>query len=209
MNIIDISWPISQEMTSYKNKKSVEIKQTKSIATDHVMESHLSLNVHSGTHVDAPAHFLPQGRTIDELPLDSLCGFATVLDLTRVNDVIEPEDIVEHTIKKDAIILLKTKNSFLSPTASFHDQFVYLSAGAAHYLSKQKIKAIGIDYLGIERNQPTHETHTIFMQQQIPIIEGLRLAHVAAGNYFFIAFPLHCIGLDAAPARAVLFEGII
>jgi arylformamidase len=72
--------------------------------------------------------------------------------------------------------------------------------------AEKKVKAIGIDYLGIERNQPDHATHTILMKHNIAIIEGLRLADAVAGDYFFICLPLNVIGLEAAPARAVLLR---
>jgi arylformamidase len=73
-------------------------------------------------------------------------------------------------------------------------------------LAEKKVKAVGIDYLGIERNQPDHATHTILMNNNITIIEGLRLADVMAGDYFFICLPLNVVGLEAAPARALLLQ---
>ena len=77
--------------------------------------------------------------------------------------------------------------------------------GAA-YLAQQKIKAVGIDYLGIERNQPDHATHTILMEANIGILEGLRLAAVQPRYYTLIALGLYTIGLEAAPVRAVLIS---
>jgi arylformamidase len=106
------------------------------------------------------------------------------------------------------IILLKTANSSLGATALFNPSFVYLEASGAHYLQEKKIKAVGIDYLGIERAQPAHETHLQLMEHGITIIEGLRLQHVKQGRYLVCCLPLNAVGIEAAPARAVLIEGI-
>ena len=83
---------------------------------------------------------------------------------------------------------------------------MYVNASAARYLVEQSIRAVGIDYLGIERNQPDHETHKAFMQRNIPIVEGLRLEQVPSGTYFLWCLPLKMPGLDGAPARALLIE---
>ena len=103
-------------------------------------------------------------------------------------------------------MLLKTRNSYLSSIAPFNYEFIYVATSAAQYLIDHNIKAVGIDYLGIERAQPHHDTHTLFMQNNIGIIEGLRLEHVTAGQYILYCLPLACVGTEAAPARAVLVQ---
>lgn len=206
MKIIDISWPISDEMTTYKNKDNVLIQSTKTYEADVVRETTLTIHSHTGTHIDAPSHFIKDGLSIDQL--DPLCcsGSAQVIDMTRVSDCITKDDLITITIKSDHIILFKTKNSALSPTASFNYNFIYVDASAASYLAEQSIRAVGIDYLGIERNQPQHETHLTFMQHNIPIIEGLRLQDVQAGIYTLWCLPIKIPGLDGAPARALLIQ---
>jgi arylformamidase len=204
MNIIDISWPISERMTEYKNKGSVRFSWVKTFEKDGARESCIALNTHSGTHVDAPAHFLPTEAMIESFKLSQMCGPCRVLDLTHVNDSITQADLESHDIKHNEIILLRTKNSALEPDAPFNPNFIYLEKQAAHYLAEKKIKAVGIDYLGIERGQPEHETHTALLDSNCPVIEGLRLEHVAAGAYTLVCLPLNIIGLEAAPARAVL-----
>ena len=91
----------------------------------------------------------------------------------------------------------------------FHYNFVYVDKSAAEYLVQIKSVAIGIDYLGIERDQPQHDTHALLLQNNIPIIEGLRLGHVKPGYYTLMCLPLLIPGLDAAPARAILIEDAI
>lgn len=208
MKIIDISWPISEAMTEYKDSKSVKFIPTKSMENSNAREWNISMNNHVGTHIDNAAHFLATGKTIDKLELNYVIGKCRVFDLTAVTDKITVDDLAPLGIGKDEIILLKTTNSFRAPTDKFSYSFVYIDDQAAQYLAAQNIKAIGFDYLGVERNQPDHETHKAFMQFNIPIIEGLRLGTVPAGSYFFVCLPLYAIGLDAAPARAVLIEGL-
>jgi len=210
VKILDISWPLHSATTGYKNKKVIHFKQIKQFAQDNVRETTITLSSHSGTHVDAPAHFLRDGKTIDQLPLTHLIGRCKVIDLTSLSKCIFSEDLEKTTvaidIKKDDIILLKTANSSIPATDAFSPDFIYLHSSGAHYLAKKKIKAVGIDYLGIERNQPDHTTHIELMKNNVIIIEGLRLHHVKQGIYTLYCLPLYTIGLEAAPARALLIK---
>ena len=202
--MIDISWPISNEMTEYKNRKSVQIRTLKTILNDNVFESELTFHSHTGTHIDAPAHFLKNGAPVDHVSFDSLIGTCRVLDCSHLGQVISASDLSNFAIESGERILLKTKNSTLDSQSLFDASFAYLNRSAAEYLVSKKLKTIGIDYLGIERNQPQHETHTVLMSASITIIEGLRLANVIPGNYELICLPLLILGVDAAPARAIL-----
>jgi arylformamidase len=207
MNIIDISWPLSREMTTYKDRADIHINQIKSVAQDHVAESTLQLHTHTGTHVDAPAHFIDGGNSIDHLPLNFLCGPALVIDCTHIKEAITVQDLQMHEelIKKHSRILLKTVNSFCKPTDPFNYNFVYLEKTGAQFLVDCGVSTIGIDYLGIERNQPNHPTHKILLQNGI-IIEGLRLADVESGIYNLFCLPLLIHNSDGSPARAVLIK---
>lgn len=206
MNIIDISWPLSNKTTGYKDRTSVRLEQLKEFERDGARESALWITSHSGTHVDAPAHMLKEGKTIDRLSLENFSGPCVVLDMTMVAEKITREIVQEHAdlIKDGDIVLCKTVNSYLESTAPFNPNFVYIESTGAEYLVEKKVKAVGIDYLGIERNQPDHGTHQELMSNGIVIIEGLRLAHVEPGRYMLVCLPLNVIGLDGAPARAVL-----
>lgn len=211
--IIDISWPISPAMTSYKNNKPVVFTTTRTIEDSgtqlphtHMHETNVLCNTHTGTHVDAPSHKLLGAKNIDQISLIALIGPAVVLDLTQVQGGITEQDLASHQVLAGDIVLLKTTNSHLSSTAPFHAEFVYLAPSGAAWLAQKEIKAVGIDYLGIERKSPTHETHTLLLQKEIPIIEGLRLGHVEAGRYTCICLPLPLLGVEAAPARAILLD---
>ena len=204
MKIIDISWPISPDMTAYKDRKVVNVTYTKTFEHDHVRESTITLGSHSGTHIDAPSHFLADGAAIHQMSLDATCGPCIVLDCTEVREAIIDTDLQRHNIEQGARVLLKTRNSSSSATAPFDYNFIYLAASGAAYLAAKKIKSVGIDYLGIERQQPNHETHEILMRAGITIIEGLRLADVNPGSYILWCLPLNIQGLEAAPARTLL-----
>ena len=205
-NFIDISWPISPAMTTYKDNKPVHFTAQKTFAVDHVRDTTITLNTHTGTHIDAPAHFLQDGATTEKLLLSAFNGPCTVLDLAHVNEQITKADLEKLTIEKNRIILLKTKNSLHDATAAFDFSFVYLTVEAAEFLVEKKIRAVGIDYLGIERNQPGHPTHKKLLSSNIPIIEGLRLENVVAGHFTLLCLPLALHGLEATPARAILYE---
>ena len=206
MKIIDISWPISTVTTGYKDRNVVAFTDVKHFNKDGVRETTVQVSAHSGTHVDAPSHFLQDGKTIDQIALDRLIGQAVVLDLTTVTDVITREHVQAHaaSINKNDIVLLKTTNSNVQATEKFNPHFIYLHSAAAHYLAEKQIKAVGIDYLGIERNQPGHDTHIELFTHDVVVIEGLRLNHVQPGRYEFYCLPLNVVGLEAAPARAIL-----
>jgi len=208
VKIFDISWPISKATTGYKDRYIVGIDEIKNFNRDGVRETAIHLSSHSGTHVDAPSHFLKEGKTIDEIHLDRLIGDCVVLDMTTCAERITRDCLLAHDneIMQGSIILLRTTNSDFSPTDKFSPHFVYLEASGAAYLAEKKVKAVGIDYLGIEHSQPGHPTHENLLNADIVVIEGLRLHHVQAGNYFFVCLPLNVIGTEAAPARAILME---
>jgi len=204
MKIIDISWPINQDATEYKDRKTVLFKQNKIFEKDGARDSQITMNSHTGTHVDAPSHFLQDGKPIDQVNLHNCIGKAKVLDFTGVKESVTKADLQKHDIKKDDIILLKTKNSFLPVTGPFEKEFIFLKDCGAKYLAEKEIKALGIDYLGLERGQEGHPSHVDLMKKDIVIIEGLRLGQVIPGDYFFICLPVRVVGLEAAPARAIL-----
>lgn len=204
MKIYDLSPEISEDMAVYKNRveKRPKITVTRTIQ-EGANESKLDIYVHTGSHVDAPYHILNNGKTIEKISLDKFMGKAVVLDFTKVKDSITGNDLKNKKIQKNDIILLKTKNK---SEKSFNPNFTYLEKSGAAYLASKKIKAVGIDNLGIERNQPKHETHKILLSKDIVIFEGLDLSKVKEGKYYFHGLPLKIKKGDASPVRAVLVE---
>jgi len=208
VKIIDISWPVSPTVTEYKDRRTVTFDAAKIFERDGVRESIITMNVHTGTHVDAPAHFLSHGATIDATPLSALVGPCVVLDCTDIKDAITADHLERYADLCGAgdIVLLKTINSDEPVAGLFNKNFIFLAESGAQFLADLEVKAVGIDYLGIERGQADHATHEILLSRGVPIIEGLRLGSVQAGNYHVCIAPLLLHGLEASPARAFLIQ---
>lgn len=204
MKIYDLSPEISENMAVYKNRleKRPKLTITRTIK-EGANESKLDIYVHTGSHVDAPYHVLQDGKTIENINLDKFMGKAVVLDFTNVKNAITKNHLKNVKIQKNEIVLLKTKTK---AEKMFNPDFTYLEKTGAEYLVSKKIKAVGIDNLGIERSQPKHETHKILLKNNIPIFEGLDLSKVKQGRYFFHGLPLKIRKGDASPIRAVLVE---
>jgi len=226
--IIDISWPVDEKTTTWKDSNDTRFEEKRNWSEHHCRNSNIHMNAHTGTHIDAGCHFLKDGNTIDEIPLDRLQGPCKILDFSALGDSV-PQITREHfspfesCIDKDDIILLKTRNSQLAYDASFNPHYLALGGDAAQWLVEKGIKCIGIDFPGIERSdiQKDHQTHQVLLSAKIPIIEGLRLAEVQAdfvfmhqsgkkagqkSKYFFLCLPIKLMGIDAAPARALLYK---
>jgi len=208
MQIIDISMEIYPDMVVYKNR---EIKRPEFIVTrsmtkgDKANESRICIDSHTGTHIDSFRHFLEDGGTTSEISLHHFIGPCRVLDFMDVDGGINAEHLKKRKIEEGDIILLKTRNS-LWDRNEFDFEFVYLEKTGAQYLADKKIKSVGIDGLGIERNQPNSETHKTLLGNGIPIIEGLSLKNADEGEWTLFCLPLRLRGLDAAPARAALVK---
>lgn len=203
--IYDISMPITLDMPVYKGKDAKRPKLTveSDFETGTVYESRISLNLHTGTHLDRNLHMIPGGNTIETLDLTQVVTPCRVIDLTDVTEKITEQDLLSKEIKEGEFLLLKTKNSF---EEILEKNFIYLEQSGAKYLAGFKLKGIGIDALGIEREQPGHETHLLLMEAGIQILEGLRLKEIEEGEYLLIAAPLPIVGGEAAPVRALLLK---
>jgi len=208
MIIYDISMTIEKGMGVYKNKeeKRPVIRFERKIPNDSINESSMYMNLHTGTHIDAPYHVDDMGDTIDDISLNKLITRCRVLDLTNIVGGITKEDLMGKNIRTGEFLLLKTKNSF---TEEFEADFVYVEKSGAEYLAEKEITGVAIDSFGIERTQPDHETHKTLFNKGIIIIEGVRLKGIAESEYFMCALPLKIKGVDGAPARIVLIKELI
>lgn len=209
MKLYDISMEISSVMPVYKDKpeKRPQIKMTRMLK-DGANESRIIMDSHTGTHTDSYSHMLEKGKTIENIPLEKFHGECIVMEFTKAkNNAITANGLKNNPgfkkIRKNGIILLKTRNK---PMEKFDYNFTYLEKSGARLLSSKKIKLVGIDNLGIERNQQNHETHSILFRKNIPIVEGLELSAIKPGRYIFIGFPLKIKKGDASPIRAVLVK---
>jgi arylformamidase len=208
--IYDISVPISNELPTWPGDPSVQLTVWRSrSAYDAANVSMLNFGAHTGTHVDAPAHFIDGAAKIESLSLDVLIGPAQVIEAPDDLRVINEEFVLAHCAPDTTRVLFKTRNSaFWSESEPvFHTDFTYLDLNAAQRLVEQGIKLVGIDYLSIEKyDSPNHETHLALLSYGVVILEGLNLADVPGGNYELICLPLRLRTSkgDGAPARVVL-----
>lgn len=166
-----------------------------------------SLGAHSGTHVDAPMHFVPNGASIDQVPLDRLIGRARVIDIPDDVQAIDAAELGRHDWRGAPRILFRTRSSdrgwMASPT--FHRDFAYIAPDAAQLMADAGVQLVGIDYLSAEQfGASAPRAHQILLGKGIPIVEGLSLQGVSAGDYDLIVLPMKVGGHEAAPARAVM-----
>ncbi len=205
MRIFDISMAIKPSMAVYKGKdeKRPEITIDGDFQTGTAYESRLHMNLHTGTHIDRPLHMIQGGATVESLDLSKVVTPCLVLDLTEIREKITKEDLIGKEIPKGSFVLLKTRNSLEHILES---EFVYLDKTGAEYLSGLKLIGVGIDSLGIERNQPDHETHLFLLGSGIVILEGLRLKEIEEGEYLLSAAPILIDHVEAAPVRAYLIK---
>ena len=205
MRIFDISMKIEPDMPVYKNQQAnrPKFKVVKNDGVHYAYETGVDMHMHTGTHIDAPLHMIKDSKNIGQMDLSRLVTACRVLDFTEVDICITKKDLEKKTIKPGEFILLKTKNSYRN---TFDFDFVFLEKSGAKYLQQKKIAGVGIDALGIERNQPQHETHTTLLGDQIIVLEGLRLRDIKEGAYFLFAAPINISHAEAAPVRAILLD---
>ena len=199
--IIDISVPVSPSTVSWENESIPVIERVSSIeAGDGYNLSRLAFSTHTGTHVDAPLHFIEDGGSSDELPLDALIGPALVIDARDIKEEIGAE-LVERELPADCErVLFSTRNSELWDQPSFSGDFVGISPQAASLLIERGVRLVGIDYLSVG----VPETHRELLSHGVVLLEGLDMRAVAPGRYRLVCLPLRIAGADGAPARAVL-----
>jgi arylformamidase len=166
-----------------------------------------SLGAHSGTHIDAPMHFIRDGAPIDRVPLDRLIGPARVIDIPDNVQAIDAAELGRHAWRGAQRVLFRTRSSLRgwmeSPT--FHRDFAYIAPDAAQLLADGGVQLVGVDYLSSEQfGAPAPRTHWILLGKGIPIVEGLALEGVRAGDYDLIVLPMKVAGHEGAPARAVM-----
>jgi arylformamidase len=205
---IDVSVPLRSGMVHWPDNPPVRIERMLDIDCGDVANvSKISMGSHTGTHMDAPLHFVGEGKGLDEMPLDATIGRARVIE-TDDPESVKPCDLRRHGISSGERVLFKTRNSTRAwRTDAFVEDFVYISQEAARYLAAWQIRTVGIDYLSVGGFlRDGVETHRALLEAGIWVIEGLDLSRVEPGEYDLICLPLKVERGDGAPARAVLRE---
>jgi arylformamidase len=205
MRIYDISVPLSPHLVCYPGDPQVEITAVADIVRGDVANvSRLTLSSHSGTHLDAPRHFFPQGAAIDALDVGRLLGPARVCTLPKPTH-ITADDLRPLQLAGVKRLLFHTVNSTLWDVPAFHPDYVALTTSAAQLLVDIGVQLVGIDYLSIDAfERQDFPVHRLLLGAGVLILEGLDLRAVPPGAYELLVLPLLLQDGDGAPARAVL-----
>ncbi|MEK7341539.1 MAG: cyclase family protein, partial [Candidatus Binatota bacterium] len=206
MKYYDISLNLSSETVSWVTSPPFELVERKRMSRgDRNNSSALNMSAHAGTHVDAPFHFVPDGATIESLPLEIFIGPALVhaVDADRY---ITREHVEAIDLKGETRVLFKTRNSQLLHRPAYDPDFVAFSVEAAQALVARGVKLVGLDYLSVAHADEQVPVHRAFLDHGVVLLEGVDLSEIKPGRYELICFPLRLRGLDGAPCRAVLRE---
>ncbi|HMD87789.1 MAG TPA: cyclase family protein [Anaerolineaceae bacterium] len=206
--IYDISLTITPGMTVWPGDPSVKLERINKIEDGaNANVSHIEMSVHTGTHLDSPYHFLPNGKSVETLPLDVLIGAVQVIELPDSCNVINSGVLKTAGMQTHVErVLFKTRNSHYweKGLTEFQTDFVGINEDGAQFLVDRGIQLVGIDYLSISPYKHSRPTHEILLKSNVVILEGVNLSGVPAGDYDLICMPLKLGGSDGAPARVVL-----
>jgi len=207
VKIIDVSLPLVTDIPAWPGSTGFELTWVDRMEAGHSCNnSQIACDTHIGTHVDAPLHFVKNGRTVDLIPPDLLIGPCRVVylpDLAQINaETLRSLQLATDTRR----LLLKTDNSilWLAKEKKFQKNYVFLTEDGAQWLVQCGISLVGIDYLSIGSFSDGVKTHQVLLEAGVVILEGLNLSEVKAGEYELICLPLKLTGAEGAPARVVL-----
>jgi arylformamidase len=207
MTIIDISITLSPDAPVWPGSQGFHLSWSKKLNSgDSCNNSQILCDSHTGTHLDAPLHYIESGVTIDQIPLEILIGPCSVIYLPNI-DEITSDDLAKAKIDMESTrLLIRTDNSKLwtAGETDFKEDFCALTPDAAQWIVDQKIYLIGIDYLSIAKYKDGDITHQLLLGSGLIVLEGLNLSGVMPGEYELICLPLNVKGAEGAPARAVL-----
>ncbi len=213
MKIIDISVPISNNMPIWLGDPPVEFEKLSSIDQgDSVNTTALKMSVHTGTHIDAPYHFIESGQRVDQISLDKLIGEVFVMVIDDGIDVITEKVLkthpANHQLRETPKVLFRTRNSHFwkDQAHDFNRGYVGIDKSGAEFLKQRQLELIGIDYLSIAPYADTKNPHEILLSNGTILLEGLNLINVSEGIYNLLCLPLNISNCEGAPCRAALID---
>lgn len=207
-NPIDITLALNEHTILYPGDRPIELFQVMEISKGESlnMSEIRSFNIHVGTHVDLPSHFINNELRLEDYALSSFMGEAVVCEISNTRR-IDKEHIQGLNLKKTDHIILKTSNSKLLKETSFNPDYCFLAKSACEELLKFEPKSIGFDYYSLDPGDSTSfDAHRVFAQANIPVFVCLNLNGVEPGPYVFSGTPMALTGVEASPVRAVLFK---
>ena len=210
MTIYDISLTISPDLPTWPGDPKLELEKLESMDQGgHNNVSWISTSVHIGTHVDAPYHFLNDGKTVEQLALEVLTGPCYVVQLPDGIEMITAEVLDRTEIPSETRrVLFGTRNShfWARGESGFQTDFVAITEDGAEWLVRRGVQLVGVDYLSVAPYGDSVPTHTVLLSAGVVIAEGLNLSNVMRGFYDLYCLPLKLAGCDGAPARAILIQ---
>jgi arylformamidase len=207
MQIYDVTRTLQAGMATWPGEPGPELTLIKRMSAGQAADvSHLSLGVHTGTHVDAPRHFISGAAGVESLPLTALIGPVRVVSIQH-EGAVRVEELEREGLDGIERVLFRTRNSDEWSDSAFKEDFVYLDPDAARWLVDRNTRLIGVDYLSVEAFAAAEPlTHRMLLSAGVVIAEGLDLREISPGDYFLSCLPLKLAGADGAPARVVLMR---
>lgn len=206
MKLYDISLSLSPETVHWVTGTPLQLIERKRMSRgDANNSSSIHTSVHAGTHVDAPFHFVPDGVTIEALPLEVFVGPARVCAI-EPGSHITAADVGKIGLKGETRVLFKTRNSALLHKAAYDPSFAAFSVDGAKALVDAGVRLVGLDYLSAAHAEEQVSVHRAFLDHGVVVLEGVDLSEVPAGHYELICPPVKLAGSDGAPCRALLRE---
>lgn len=209
MKIWDVTLTITEEMPVWPGDPQPQLIQKMQLEKgDIATVTYISMGAHTGTHVDAPCHFVQGGGGVETLALEILVGPALVVEALGVSmitrEVLEGQEIPEGTER----LLIKTDNSeaWKRGITEFDTSYVAIDEGGAKFLVERGVKLVGVDGLSVAPFDAVVPTHEVILGAKIIVIEGLNLSEVVAGTYTLCCLPIKIAGSDGAPARTILIK---
>ncbi|GAL86870.1 cyclase [Sporocytophaga myxococcoides] len=201
----DLSAPLTNKMVHWPGEPEVSICKLFDMNKGGPANvTTLSMSAHTGTHIDAPLHYIKNGKDISSFPLDLMTGSARIIEIKH-DRFIPIEEVKQHDINPDERVLFKTKNSCSDwAKQEFKRDYIYLSSEAANYLKEKKVSVVGVDYISIGGKDNGKIVHEILLGNEIWVIEGLYLNGIKPGLYEMICMPLKIKDSDGAPARVIV-----
>jgi arylformamidase len=203
---IDVSRPVAPGMPTFEGDPEVRFELAASMADGAICNvTRLELGAHSGTHLDAPGHFIPGAPMSEAIDLNALIGPAVVIDATRATAHLTARDVDRFAIPaSETRVLFKTPNSSLWGAASFSKTFLAIARDGAAALVTRGTRLVGIDYLSVAPFDDPAPTHRTLQEAGVAVLEGLDLRDVEPGSYDLLCLPIRLVGSDGAPARVLL-----
>ncbi len=210
MKIKDVTLTIREGMPVWPGEPEVTMHRVKKLEEGaNANVTYMAFAVHTGTHVDAPCHFLANENGVDKLALDVLVGEVTVVEMPESVNQITADDIYASGLASGAErVLFKTRNSdyWIGGSDTFQPDFVGITEDGAQALVDLGIRLVGIDYLSIAPFKKSRPTHLVMLKAKMVVIEGLDLSQIKPGKYTLYCLPLKLANADGAPARVILIE---